>query len=90
MQNTKRAIYVPGKDAWYSLGAYVRAVKKAKANPDAMFSCTICSWASGRGRDIMREFMDGVMDRINQGIPYTKRGKREYILRQVQKAKRGD
>ncbi len=74
-----RAIYCPGANrgtgAWIGLGAYVKAVKMAKSNPDAEFKHTLTSWAPGTGRDIVREFWRGVEDRINQAIPWVDRGK---------------
>lgn len=71
---TKRAIYVAGAEKWVSIGCYVRNIKKAKANPDATFRCTLESWAPGTGRQIMQEFRRGLMDRINQAVPYMQRG----------------
>ncbi len=71
---TKRMIYVPGYERWVTVGQYVQAVKMAKANPDATFKKTLTDWLPGTGRQIMQEFMRGVMDRINQGVPYSKRG----------------
>lgn len=56
------------------LRSYIDGIKKAKANPDAEFKHGLTMWWSCTGRDIMRQFVDSVNDRINQGIPYIKRG----------------
>ena len=39
-----RCIYIPGVERWVSLGAYMRAVKTAKANPDEQFKQGITCW----------------------------------------------
>jgi hypothetical protein len=74
---SKRKIYVPGVEAWVSLGAYLEFVKEAKAHPDARFKHTLQGWWSGTGAEIMQEFRRGMMDRINQAIPYNERGAKQ-------------
>lgn len=69
-----RTVYVPGIERRVPLRAYVRAVRLAKANPDTVFRCTLCGWWPGTGRDILRQFMDGVHQRINDAVPYVQRG----------------
>ena len=69
-----RCIYIPGVERWVSLGAYMRAVKTAKANPDEQFKQGITCWWPCTGREIVAQFLDGVHDRINQAVPVTKRG----------------
>lgn len=71
---SKRVIYVPGADRWVSIGNYVKAVKQAKANPDAEFKHGLTCWWPCTGREIVKQFRRGVHDRINQGIPYSLRG----------------
>lgn len=74
----RRAIWCPGankgRGAWVPLGAYVRAVKTAIRHPDTVFACGITSEWSTTGEEIRRQFWRGVQDRINQGIPYSRRG----------------
>ncbi len=70
----RRMIYCPGPGRWVTLGQYVKAVKLAKANPDAEFKQGITCWWSCTGREIVRQFVDGMMNRINQAIPYSQRG----------------
>ncbi|TET21429.1 MAG: hypothetical protein E3J71_09480 [Candidatus Stahlbacteria bacterium] len=71
----KRMIYIPGIDRWVTLGQYVKAIKKVKSMPlDTIWPHSLEDWTSARGSDILREFMKGIMDRINQGIPYSQRG----------------
>lgn len=38
-----------------TLAAYVKAVKMAKAHPDAEFKHTLCNWWPGTGKEIMAE-----------------------------------
>ena len=57
-----------------SLGAYVAGVKLAKASPKQVFSCGLTSWWSTSGEEVMRQFREGMTDRINQGVPYAERG----------------
>ncbi len=70
----KRTIYLPAIERHVTLGAYVKAIKMAKANLDLEFKHGLTCSRSCTGRDIMRQFRDGIMDRINQAIPYSKRG----------------
>lgn len=57
-----------------SLGTYVRAVKAAKANPEAIFREGLSCWWPCSGREVVNQFWYGAQDRINQGIPYHLRG----------------
>ena len=56
------------------LGIFVQGIKKAIANPDAEFKCGLTTWWPVKGSEIRNQFMGGIMDRINQGVPYTERG----------------
>jgi len=56
------------------LSVYVAGVKAAKANPDRMFKHGLTTWWETSGAEIMQQFRAGMMDRINQGIPYSNRG----------------
>ena len=67
--------YITVLDRKIPLGVYVAAIKKAKANPDAIFKHGLTTWWGTSGKDIMRQFMEGVMDRIDQGVSYSIRGK---------------
>jgi len=67
-------IHLPAIDKRVTLGAYVKAIRLAKANPDVEFKEGLSCWWPCTGKEIMRQFLEGVNDRINQGIPYTKRG----------------
>jgi len=57
-----------------SLGSYVKAVKMAKRNPDVEFKHGLTTWWPTTGREVVAQFLAGVEDRINQGVPYTRRG----------------
>lgn len=56
------------------LGDYVRAIKTAKANPDVEFKRGLTTWWPTTGREIVRQFRDGMNERISAGIPYSQRG----------------
>lgn len=47
------------------LAAYVRAVRLAKANPDRTFTEGLSSWWPTTGAEIVRQFRQGMHDRIN-------------------------
>ena len=70
----QRVIYVPGYSRWVTVGQYVQAVKMAKSHPDSEFKAGLTCWWPCTGREIMRQFRQGMYDRINEGVPYTKRG----------------
>ena len=69
-----RLIYCPGPNRWVTIGQYVTAVKYAMENPGATFKQGLTTWWPVTGAEIVRQFHDGVFDRINQGIPAYKRG----------------
>ncbi len=69
-----RVIYCPGADRWVPIGAYVRGMKLAKANPDAEFKQGITCWWPCTGSEIMRQFRVGMHERISQARPYSERG----------------
>lgn len=73
-----QVIYCPGPDKWVSLEQYVRAVKLAKANPDAEFKTGLTTWWPTKGDEIMRQFRRGLHDRINQGIRYSEGGEERH------------
>ena len=70
---SQRYVTVLGKPV--ALGAYVQGVKLAIANPGAEFKTGLTSWWPTTGAEVRRQFMRGVMDRINQGVSYAERGK---------------
>ena len=73
-KNGRRMIYCPGPEKWLTLRQYLDAYYLAKANPKMQFKQTFTCWYGGTGKDAVREFVEGMMDRINQGIPYCERG----------------
>lgn len=60
-------VRLPAVDKTVSLKAYIQGVKLAKANPDKEFKYGLTTWWPVTGREIMRQFLDGVNDRINTG-----------------------
>lgn len=69
-----RFISLPAINKRVSLKAYVRAIKLARDNPDAEFKHGLTTWWSTTGDEIMRQFRDGMHDRINAGVRYVDRG----------------
>jgi hypothetical protein len=61
----QRAV-VLGDGKRVTLGGYIAAVKRAKANPDREFDRGLTCWWPCTGRQIVRQFRDGLHDRINQ------------------------
>lgn len=70
----QRVVTLPAIHRTVTLGAYVKAVKMARDNPDAEFDHGLTTWWPTKGREIVEQFRHGMNDRINQGIPYSKRG----------------
>lgn len=68
-----RTIYIAGIERSVSLRDYIIAIKKAKEYPDTKFDHGLTTWWPTLGREIVRQFVDGVHNRINQGIPYNER-----------------
>lgn len=67
-QSSKRRVQVAGRIV--TLGQYLAAVKRAKANPDAVFWRSFRSdWCPATGREIYREFLAGMQERITRGVP---------------------
>lgn len=70
-----RVIGLPALGRSVGIGAYVAAVKRAKANPDAEFKHGLTTWWPTTGAEVVRQFRAGMHERINAGIPYARRGK---------------
>jgi hypothetical protein len=68
-----RYISLPAIDKKVSLKNYIAGIKMAKANPETVFKHGLTCWWSCTGADIMRQFLSGIQDRINQAIPYIDR-----------------
>ena len=71
-----RTVSLPAINRHVTLAAYVRAIRLAKANPDAEFKHGLTTWWPCTGREIMQQFRQGMHDRINQRVPYRLRGMR--------------
>lgn len=70
-----RVIHLPAVNMTVPLSAYVHAVRLAKQNPDAEFKHGLTTWWPVKGREIVGQFRQGMNDRINQAIPYARRGR---------------
>jgi hypothetical protein len=51
------------------LGAYVKAIKRAKKNPERTFERGLSGWWPVTGREIVQEFHRGLQERITSGLP---------------------
>jgi hypothetical protein len=69
-----RTIFLPALDMTVGLGAYLQAIRTAKANPGVEFKHGLTAWWPCTGSEIMRQFREGMHDRINQNISYIQRG----------------
>ena len=69
-----RVIHLPAIDKVVPVGAYVHAVKAAQANPERTFSTGFTTWWPTTGAEVMEQFRAGMMDRINEAVPYIERG----------------
>ena len=70
----KRFMAVPSISKHVPLGKFLEAVKTAIENPDEEFKTGLTSWWSTPGAEIRKQFRSQIRDRINQAIPYHKRG----------------
>jgi hypothetical protein len=78
-----RVIYIPAIDRRVPIGAYVKAIKMARANPNAEFKHGLTCWWPCTGAEIMRQFRRGMHDRISEGIPYSQRGMTPQIIQEA-------
>jgi hypothetical protein len=69
-----RVIHLPAIDKIVPIGAYVQAVKTAKAQPARTFSTGFTTWWPTSGAEIMDQFRAGMVQRINEAVPYLQRG----------------
>ncbi len=72
-----RTIYLPALGRHVTLAAYLQAVRMAKANPDMTFKTGFTTWWPTTGAEVTEQFREGMMDRINQAIPYSQPGRKE-------------
>ena len=72
---SERYIVLPALDGKkVALGSYIQAVRHAKAHPETTFKHGLTCWWPCTGREVLTQFLDGVHNRINAGIPYVSRG----------------
>ena len=70
----KRVMTLSAINKTVTIGQYVKAIKMVKANLDKEFRYGLTCWWPCTGREIMRQFRAGMMQRISEGIPYIRRG----------------
>ena len=71
----QRAISLPAVGKAIPLRAYVRAIERAEANPETSFRYGLTTWWPTTGAEIRQQFLAGLHDRINAGVPYVERGR---------------
>ncbi len=74
MSTKPRTIYLPALERSVTLGQYVRAIRLAKANMDREFKHGLTTWWPTMGAVIVKQFRDGLNQRISEAIPYYRRG----------------
>ena len=72
-----RTVYLPAIDKRVTLAAYLRFVRLAREKPDRQFAHGLTCWWPCTGAEIMRQFREGMHDRISQAVPYSRRGRKE-------------
>ena len=70
----RRYITLPATNKKVPLGAYVAAVKIAKANPEQEFKTGLTTWWPTKGAEVVKQFRAGMVERINAATPYNERG----------------
>ncbi len=63
------SIALPALNRTVSVGQYVGAIKRAKANLAATFPSSLEHWAPAKGAQIVAEFRKGLAARINAKAP---------------------
>lgn len=53
-----------------SVASYLAVVQCAKANPERMFKASLRHWAPSPGRVIVREFRDGLHEKISRRMAH--------------------
>lgn len=61
----KHFISLPAVNKQVSIATYCTAIRIAKANPTQTFKHGLTTWWPTTGQDILRQFMHGLHDRIN-------------------------
>lgn len=69
-----RTIYMPAINRSVTLAQYCKAINLAKNNLDVEFKHGLTCWYPCKGEDIVKQFLAGIHDRINQNISYSQRG----------------
>ncbi len=69
-----RTVFLPALNRTVSLAAYLTAVRDAKAHPATTYAHGLTTWWPTTGAEIRRQFLRGLMERINAGVPYLQRG----------------
>ena len=69
-----RYIGLPTLECQVSLGKYLIGIRHAMRHPDTEYKHGLTTWWTTTGREIRRQFRDGIHDRINQRTPYLNRG----------------
>ena len=66
--NMKRKIYLPALSMSVGMDDFTKAIRYAKAHPKTVFHHGLTTWRRTSGAEIVKQFRDGVHERISQGI----------------------
>ncbi len=69
-----RFIDLPAINKKVPLGAYIKAVRAAKENPERTFTTGLTTWWPTKGSEIVEQFQRGMTERINEAVSYSQRG----------------
>jgi hypothetical protein len=68
-----RVITISAINRQVTIKQYIQGIRSAITNPNAEFKHGLTTWWPTKGNDIRAQFLRGIHDRINQGIPYMER-----------------
>ena len=86
MSKMKKYIYLPAIEKHVTLKQYIEGIKLAKLNPDSIFKHSLTCWWPCTGTEIMKQFREGIQERINQCIPYILRDMEKYGMSKMKKS----
>lgn len=64
-----KTIYLPATGKHISMPQYLQAWKMCIDYPEQEFKHGLCTWYPQKGKDIRKDFIEGMMDRINTRKP---------------------
>jgi len=84
----QKYIYLPAIERHVTLKQYIEGIKLAKLNPDSIFKHGLTCWWPCTGTEIMKQFREGIQERINQCIPYILRVNYVCVYKNIKKGEK--